>query len=186
MSNQENYVRTYRDGLFFMTGAHEAVKQVRKYTGRPYYEHPMEVAELISKFFPDDEDMALGALLHDVVEDTGVTYKILTLLFGFRVAMLVKELTDVGEVGVPGGRAARVEANFRHTLLAGPEARNIKCADIYSNSKDIVANDRKFAAIYLPEKRRVLDAIREGCHPELWELASRAVDEGLEAINAGR
>ena len=45
--------------------------QVRRYTGEPYVNHPIAVADLIASI-TDDEDMIIAALLHDTVEDTEI------------------------------------------------------------------------------------------------------------------
>ena len=44
----------------------------RKGTKIPYITHPMETAVIVSAF-TDDEEIIAAALLHDVMEDAGVT-----------------------------------------------------------------------------------------------------------------
>ena len=51
----------------FASKAHNG--QVRKYTGEPYFGHPVEVMEIVSEVI-DDPEVHAAALLHDVVEDT--------------------------------------------------------------------------------------------------------------------
>ena len=57
----------------------------RKGTQIPYITHPMEAAVIVSGF-TDDPEMIAAALLHDVVEDTGVTEEEIRERFGSRVA----------------------------------------------------------------------------------------------------
>src|SRR5688572_9923369 len=58
-----------RTAYEFARGAHEG--QFRK-SGEPYVSHPLNVATLVADLRMDASTM-LAALLHDVVEDCGVT-----------------------------------------------------------------------------------------------------------------
>ena len=60
----------------------------RKGTAIPYIVHPMETAVIVSGF-TDEEEMIAAALLHEVVEDAGVTGEELEKRFGRRVKELV-------------------------------------------------------------------------------------------------
>lgn len=72
--------------------------QFRKGSGaEPYVVHPIGVAKLLAMYGLDNEAIIAAALLHDVMEDCGVTYEELTKEFGQAVANAVRELTDVGE-----------------------------------------------------------------------------------------
>jgi len=46
----------------------------KRKSGEPYYAHPFIVAQKVSHY-TTDEDALLGALLHDVVEDTPMTLR---------------------------------------------------------------------------------------------------------------
>lgn len=70
----------------FAAKAHQGV--FRKGTEIPYITHPMETAVIVSGF-TDDPEMIAAALLHDVIEDAGVTKEELEARFGPRVAQLV-------------------------------------------------------------------------------------------------
>ena len=65
----------------------------RKGTSIPYITHPLETA-LITAMMTDDEELIAAALLHDTVEDAGVTYEELQEQFGVRVARLVAEESE--------------------------------------------------------------------------------------------
>jgi (p)ppGpp synthase/HD superfamily hydrolase len=69
--------------------------QRRKYPGVdvPYVSHLAGVATLLARHGFDEEVVAAGAL-HDVIEDTGVTYDELARLFGARVADLVLAVSE--------------------------------------------------------------------------------------------
>lgn len=155
----------------FCVGAHCAVGQKRKYTGEDYWRHPVEVMVILSRVVPTaSEAMRAAALLHDVVEDTGVTLETVRELFGETVAAYVEQLTDVSKPE-DGNRAARKALDLAHTALASPEAKSIKLADLISNSRSIIERDPVFAVTYLAEKRALLEVLKEG-DPELHRIAS--------------
>lgn len=155
----------------FCVGAHCAVGQKRKYTGEDYWHHPVEVMVILSEVVPAaSEAMHVAALLHDVVEDTGVTLETVKDLFGETVAAYVEQLTDVSKPE-DGNRAARKALDLAHTALASPEAKSIKLADLISNTRSIIERDPVFAVTYLAEKRALLEVLKEG-DPELHRIAS--------------
>ena len=75
----------------FAEKAHRGV--FRKGTDIPYITHPLETAVIVSAF-TDDEEMIAAALLHDVMEDAGVTKGELEEAFGARVACLVMDESE--------------------------------------------------------------------------------------------
>ena len=141
----------------FATAAHAAVGQVRKYTGEPYIVHPLEVMSFVATFEHTDAMLA-AAVLHDVVEDTGVSIELIESEFGSDVAELVSWLTDVSQPS-DGNRAKRKQIDREHSALAPGDAQTIKLCDLWSNTKSIVEYDKDFAVVYLKEKRLLLDAL---------------------------
>ena len=75
----------------FAAKAHEGM--FRKGGKIPYIVHPMETAVIVSAF-TDDEEILAAALLHDVIEDAGVTIEELEREFNCRVAELVRQETE--------------------------------------------------------------------------------------------
>ena len=68
--------------------------QVRKRTRIPYISHPIAVASLVLTY-GGDEDQAIAALLHDVLEDCGAHHEeTIRARFGDRVARMVLDCTD--------------------------------------------------------------------------------------------
>jgi (p)ppGpp synthase/HD superfamily hydrolase len=64
-------------------------------TAEPYINHLLEVAHLVSTALPEpDANLVIAAILHDVIEDTGVTRDELAERFNSDVAELVAEVTD--------------------------------------------------------------------------------------------
>jgi len=61
----------------------------------PYINHPLEVANLLANVGGvDDIDVLIAAILHDTVEDVGVTREEIAERFGEQVAGIVLEVTD--------------------------------------------------------------------------------------------
>jgi (p)ppGpp synthase/HD superfamily hydrolase len=162
--------------LVFATAAHAAVGQVRKYTGEPYIVHPIEVAEIVA-CVPYTEAMICAALLHDVLEDTKVTEKLLRDEFGDEVTDMVVWLT---KVEVPGNRKVRKEAELKRLYGAPAEVQTIKIADMIANTPSIVKWDPKFAKTFLREKQELLEVLTKGDH----RLLERACKQLAETENA--
>ena len=146
--------------------------QKRKYTGDPYIVHPIEVSQIV-KTVPHTNAMIAAAILHDVIEDTEATYDDVAVNFGTVVADLVEELTDVSKPE-DGNRAVRKALDRAHLAKASADAQTIKLADIISNTKDIKANDPKFAKVYIPEMKALLEVLDKG-DSELIKKAEKQV-----------
>ena len=89
--------------------------QVRR-SGEPYIVHPVAVACILAKLHLDVPTL-LAALLHDVVEDTGVVADELKEQFGEQVAGLVDGLTKLDKIELQTAVQAQAE-NVRKMLLA--------------------------------------------------------------------
>ena len=137
----------------FAAAAH--IGQLRRYTNEPYITHPLAVAELV-RATGAREAVVAAAVLHDVLEDTGITVDELRAAFGDEIADLVVAVTNVYRSGTPGSRAVRKarEANRLSTVCA--DAQTIKVADVLHNTMTLAERDPKFAATYLPEKAALL------------------------------
>ena len=72
--------------------AHEG--QVRR-SGDPYIQHPLAVAKILADLGLDDITLS-AALLHDSVEDTGVTLEEVAAEFGDRVFRLLQQAAKFG------------------------------------------------------------------------------------------
>jgi (p)ppGpp synthase/HD superfamily hydrolase len=135
--------------------------QKRKYTGQPYITHPVAVANIVATVTTDC-DMLAAALLHDVLEDTDRTYDdIRDAGFGFTVADLVLELTDVSKPE-DGNRATRKEIDRMHLATVSASAKTIKLADLIHNTESICRYDEGFARIFMKEKEALLAVLTEG------------------------
>ncbi|WP_373280364.1 RelA/SpoT family protein [Iodobacter fluviatilis] len=137
--------------------------QVRR-SGEPYISHPLAVATILTQWKLDAQALA-GALLHDVMEDSGVTKLELTEKFGKTVAELVDGMSKIDKLEFQSKEEAQAE-NFRKMLLA--MARDlrvmlIKLADRLHNMRtmDAMRPDkqkriaRETMEIYAPIANRI-------------------------------
>lgn len=166
--------------LMFAEAAHGAINQRRSFTNEPYFVHVYEVMEIVSTVPGRTDPMLCAAALHDVVEDTGVTLKMIERYFGSAVAALVDDLTNIARPE-DGCRAVRVAINRAHTANASPGAKTIKLADIVSNCQNLVQVSPSFAATYLPEKKSLLEVLTEG-DETLYRRATAIVDGGIAKL----
>lgn len=80
------------DALILATKAHQGQK--RKLSNDPYVVHPIRVAQLIEKYYPESINLSIAALLHDLLEDTFVTKEEILDQFGEEVLQLVLDVTN--------------------------------------------------------------------------------------------
>ncbi len=126
----------------FAFAAEKHAGQTRKASTIPYVAHLMGVASLVLEF-GGDEDLAIAALLHDVVEDCGGApmLKEVKRRFGSRVAKIVDGCTDSDTVPKPPWRG-RKESYIRHLKSADAETRLVSAADKLNNTRSILSDYR--------------------------------------------
>lgn len=145
--------------LVFATKAHHG--QVRKYTGEAYINPPIEVAKIVASV-TDDCECICAALLHDVIEDCGVTKNdLIEYGFGFAIAEMVCQLSDVSKPS-DGNRAERKRIDREHAANAWGKTKTVKLADLISNTKSICSYDPDFARVYMAEKELLLGVLIGG------------------------
>jgi GTP pyrophosphokinase len=120
--------------------------QMRK-SGEPYISHPIAVAEICADWKLDVQAI-MAALLHDVIEDQGVTREELIERFGAPVATLVDDLSKLEKIEFQSQIEAQAE-NFRKMLLA--MARDVRV--ILIKLADRLHNMRTLE-VMIPEKKR--------------------------------
>ncbi|WP_367364307.1 HD domain-containing protein [Candidatus Tisiphia endosymbiont of Nedyus quadrimaculatus] len=91
-----------KKGIYYTKKYHGS--QMRQ-SGEPYYSHPIEVAYMVAQYTALEiprlfrTDMIVTALLHDTLEDTELTEKMIAYIFGSKVASQVEGLTRVKSHG---------------------------------------------------------------------------------------
>ena len=127
----------------FRYAAEKHAGQTRKKTAVPYLSHLMAVASLVLEA-GGDEDMAIAALLHDVVEDCGGMPRLREVRkqFGPRVAKIVEGCTD--SFGDPKPEwMERKKGYLREVKHADVETRLVSAADKLHNVRTILADYRQ-------------------------------------------
>ncbi|AOJ80133.1 MULTISPECIES: RelA/SpoT family protein [Burkholderia] len=118
-------------------------------SGEPYITHPVAVAEICAGWKLDAQAI-MAALLHDVMEDQGVTKSELAERFGPKVAELVDGLSKLDKMEFRSREEAQAE-NFRKMLLA--MARDVRV--ILVKLADRLHNMRTLGAVPMEKRRRV-------------------------------
>src|SRR5256885_8236252 len=158
----------------FASRAHEG--QARR-SGEPFILHPFGAAKICAELRLDDEAIA-AALLHDVVEDTGVAADEVRAEFGDEIANLVEGVTKLTRIQFQSREHAEAE-NYRKMIVAmAHDVRVIliKLADRLHNMRTLeylgrqkqVQKARETLEVYAPLAHRL------GIHKLKWELEDLA------------
>jgi len=170
--------RLVQEALMLCIKAHDG--QRRKYTGEPYATHPIGVSKIIETVEHTPE-MVAAALLHDVVEDTDVTFREIKDTFGSIVAEYVHYCTNVSEKD-DGNRKFRKKMDADHFALGPAESQTIKVADLIHNSQTIIPHDQKFFhKAYKYEKQYMMDVLTKA-DPVLKGQAQTMLDESWDPV----
>jgi len=130
----------FEDALIFAGKSHAG--QTRKGSTVPYIAHLIGVTSLVLEA-GGDEDLAIAALLHDVVEDCGGApmLKVIRKRFGKRVAKIVDGCTDSDSFPKPPW-LERKQTYINHLKKADADTRLVSAADKLHNVRSIVADYR--------------------------------------------
>lgn len=123
----------YDDALTWASELHR--RQRRKGSPLPYLAHLMSVSSLVIEY-GGDEDQAIAGLLHDSIEDVGVTDDEIAGRFGDRVAGIVRACTDADTVPKPPW-LERKRAYIAHLVEADTYALLVSLADKVHNATSI-------------------------------------------------
>ena len=116
-------------------------------SGDPYITHPLAVANILADMRLDHESL-MAALLHDVIEDTGVTKGQISRRFGRTVADLVDGVSKLSEIEFETKAQLQAESFQKMTLAMSKDIRVVlvKLADRLHNMRTL--------GVLPPEKRR--------------------------------
>jgi (p)ppGpp synthase/HD superfamily hydrolase len=114
--------------------AEQAHSDQQRKDGRPYIEHPTQVAQLLADIGAG-EDLLVAAVLHDAVEDSELTIAELGGDFGERIAKLVEVLSDDPSIE---SWTERKDELRRRVETAGPDAGTIYISDKIANLREVI------------------------------------------------
>jgi len=132
----------------FLMGEKAHQGQSRR-TGEPYITHPVAVAEILAGMRMDPESIA-AALLHDVIEDTGVDKQTISHKFGKQVAELVDGVSKLTQIQFESRAEAQAE-NLRKMILA--MAKDLRV--IIVKLADRLHNMRTLSALPPSKRKRI-------------------------------
>lgn len=141
------YTQKERDQIIeAATWAKELHKNQNRASGEPYFIHPLQVAEILVDMQLDCEAV-IAALLHDILEDTGIEENEIRRRFGKQVAALVNGVTKISIVKAKS-KSVQESETIRKMLFAMTKDIRviiIKLADKYHNMStlDFLAPDRR-------------------------------------------
>ena len=171
-----------RKAFFFAANAHSGQYRV---SGDPYVTHPVAVAEILANFKMDGDSLS-AAMLHDVIEDSGIPKSFLSKEFNKDVANLVDGVSKLDKIKISGKEDEQAEYFQKMVLAMSQDIRVIvvKLADRLHNMRTLnhLAVDKQkriskeTIEIYAPIAHRI------GMHQIYRELEDRA----FEVLNPHR
>ena len=170
---QGSDIAAFERAYLFSERAHAG--QFRK-DGKPYITHPLAVAEILAEWQLDAQTL-IAALLHDVVEDTGITSAEIAREFGKSVAVLVDGVTKLDKIHFENKAQAQAE-NFRKMLLA--MARDLRV--ILIKLADRLHNMRTLDSMSLDKQGRIAQETLEIYAPIANRLGLNHLYQELEDL----
>jgi RelA/SpoT family (p)ppGpp synthetase len=170
-------VQRIKEAYRFSDAAH--LGQFRK-SGEPYITHPIAVAEILTEWKLDAAAIQ-AALLHDVLEDSGVRKQELVERFGTTVAELVDGVSKLDRLRFDSNEEAQAES-FRKMLLA--MARDVRV--ILIKLADRLHNVRTLDAMDPAKQRRIARETLEIYAPIAHRLGLNAIYRELQEQSFAR
>ncbi|UYO76071.1 RelA/SpoT family protein [Halomonas qinghailakensis] len=139
-------IQQVKRAFYYAEQAHDGQ---RRRSGEPYVTHPLAVANILANMHMDHQSL-MAAMLHDVIEDTGVSKKALSAQFSKPVAELVDGVSKLTQITFEDKAVAQAE-NFQKMVLA--MSRDIRV--IIVKLADRLHNMRTLGALRPDKKRRI-------------------------------
>ena len=113
-------------------------------SGDPYVTHPIAVASILSSFRMDEDSLS-AAMLHDVIEDTGIPKAIIEKKFNRDVANLVDGVSKLDKLSISNRTEAEAENLQKMVLAMSKDIRVIvvKLADRLHNMRTLMYLNRE-------------------------------------------
>ena len=139
-------VNLVRRAYYYAEQAHDGQ---RRRSGEPYVTHPLAVASILADMHMDHQSL-MAAMLHDVIEDTGIPKDALSAQFGETVAELVDGVSKLTQMDFQTKAEAQAE-NFQKMAMA--MARDIRV--ILVKLADRLHNMRTLEVLAGEKRRRI-------------------------------
>src|SRR6185312_926071 len=159
----------------YAVGEHAHIGQKRR-SGEPYITHPLAVAGILAGLHLDAETI-IAAILHDTLEDTGLTRVQLEASFGPTVAELVDGVTKLDSIDFASRQEADAES-FRKMVLA--MARDLRV--ILIKLADRLHNMRTLGAMEPEARRRIARETLDIYAPIAARLGMNAIKGELQDL----
>lgn len=159
----------------------------------PYAFHPIEVTGLVSEVgLVCEPVMICAALLHDTMEESGVSEALIREKFCTEVSVLVYELTryepNAAETkGLTKDEIWQLRSDtlLREIAAMSARAKTIKLADRISNLREAFKTKKgKKLERYLRQTETILEIIPRPVNPPLWELLRQTLDRRILTAGA--
>ena len=131
----QDQLEQVKKAYFFAANAHSGQFRV---SGDPYVTHPLAVAEILGTL-KMDQDCLSAAMLHDVIEDSGIPKTFLKKEFNKEVANLVDGVSKLDKVELTSKKDLQAESFQKMVLAMSEDIRVIvvKLADRLHNMRTI-------------------------------------------------
>lgn len=139
-------IKRVKRAYYYAEQAHDGQK---RRSGEPYITHPLAVADNLAAMHMDHQSL-MAAMLHDVIEDTGISKQALAEQFGDTVAELVDGVSKLTQIEFES-QAEKQAENFQKMALA--MAKDIRV--IIVKLADRLHNMRTLGALRPEKKRRI-------------------------------
>lgn len=156
--------------------SYESHKNDFRASGEPYFNHPYEVAMIVAREIPLDDISVISALLHDVVEDSGINIDFIAREFNKEVAEIVDGVTKIG--GVFKGQEITQAENYRKLLLS--MVKDVRV--ILVKFADRLHNMRTLEFVHPQKQRRIAKETLEIYAPFAHRFGLGAVKWELEDL----
>ena len=151
--------------------------------GSPYVNHLITVARLLADTGGvTDPAVLVAAVLHDTVEDVGVSFGEIEERFGREVREIVAEVTDDKSLE----KSERKRLQVEHAPLMSTSAKLVKLADKIANLRDVIDRppvgwNRHRREQYMQWSAAVVDGCR-GTNPALERMFDSVLEKGISSI----
>jgi len=143
---EHSQINLVKRAYFYAEQAHDGQK---RRSGEDYISHPLAVANILASMHMDHQSL-VAAMLHDVIEDTGISKKAISTQFGETIAELVDGVSKLTQIEFESHAEKQAE-NFQKMALAMADDLRV----ILVKLADRLHNMRTLGAMPPEKKRRI-------------------------------